>query len=129
MIAARAGRDMLLVARVVVRLLALRVADFVAGLSDVVDVARAPVMDCEIRAGEPVRTCCVVRAVVFCDARDAVPRDTTDCVPDVRGVIFVRETVGVAVFLDIVAPSRTAALAMPTLTIYAIIRSQVLFIP
>ena len=132
-VAARAGRDVFVATRAVVVLPVPRAGDLVARPSDVV---RAAVTDCAPRAEEPVRTRCAARAVVvrvfvFCVARDAVPRVAADCVPDVRGVTLVRETVGAGldVFLDIASPSRTAALAMPTLTIYAIIRSPVLFIP
>ena len=64
-------------------------------------------------------------------ARAVVARDTVDWFFVSRGAMFVRETTAVFEFVplrDIVLSSRTAALAMPTLTIYAITKIHALFI-
>ena len=70
-----------------------------------------------------VRTAAVFRGGVF------AVRDTVDLFFVVRGLVVVRETVVFVLLRVIVFSPRTAALAMPTLTMYAIIKIHAFFIP
>lgn len=110
---------------------------FVIGVRTCVCAARDMVADCVVRAGTDVRTfvdvarAVAARGVADLAVRAVVARDA-EFFTFVRGFVCVRDamTVLCAVALrDIVVSSRTAALTMPTLTIYAIIKSQVFFIP
>lgn len=130
MVAARAGREIFFAVRAVDFVL-LRVG--AVGLR-ATDVAARETFDVFfVRAGTDVRMFVVVRVLVergvVVDVRAAIERDAVDCVFVLRVPAVVRD---VTVFVPLraaVFSSRTAALAMPTLTINAIIKIHAFFIP
>ena len=134
-IAARDARDALVVVRLgseeLFFCVALRVTEFflfvvvraTTGVRTGLDMSR-DADDVVVRAGATFVFCC------FVVARDVVARDTVVFV-FVRAVV-VRDVVCVSLFCvvrDIEFALRTAASAMPTPTIYAIMKIQIRFIP
>jgi hypothetical protein len=123
LIAARAGRDMFVDVRALFFVL------FVVPGRETDAAARDTVFAFVVRAVTGVRTRDVVRtAAVFRGVVFAV-RDTVDRFFVVRGLVVVRETVVFVLLRVTVFSPRTAALAMPTLTMYAIIKIHAFFIP
>ena len=112
-LAARVGRDDMLAEREVFDFV-VRIFDVAAREIDVLDAARVGID---------------VRALGRRDDVLAGARDVTVAVLDVRGLEVVRET-AVLIFWRMTEFSlRTAALTMPTLTMYVMIKIPILFIP
>lgn len=129
-VAARAGRDIFVDVRAMLILL-LDTGDWPVRAIDF--AARETVVVFAVRAGTDVRTFDVVRALVVRGvetvARAVAAREVVDWVVVLRGLTVVRETAVLGFLRATVFSSRTAALAMPTLTMYAIIKIQAFFIP